>query len=291
MLKRASQVFVGLLLVLFTSANLAVAESTPTPQTNKIKVNGIELGYRVTGSGAPLLLITGYGATMDSWDHVLIDQLSDNFKVIVFDNRGMGYSSINKETLTIKLMADDAAGLLKALGVVKADVLGWSMGSMIAQEVALNYPGKVGKLILYATACTNKEANNALAHVATTQSKPLAERYFPTEWYKQNPDALERMPKSSVPPSPATVALQSKACSQWQGTEDRLSKLNIPVLLLVGADDDITPPSQSVRMARLIPGAWLAQFKGGSHFLQYQAPQDMARVVSAFLQAEQNLIK
>ena len=290
MLKRAFYLIIALMLVLVAAAEIPAQDQAAASATQYATVNGVKLGYRIIGSGPPLLLITGYGATMDSWDHVLIEKLAQKFKVIVFDNRGMGYSTINNDPLTVRLMADDAAGLMDSLGVAHAAVLGWSMGSMIAQEVALNHSGKAAKLVLYATACTNDEAKNALAHVAEIQARPPAERYFPARWYKQNPDALQRMPKSSIPPSAATAARQQEACLQWPGTKDRLAELAMPVLMVVGEQDEITPPSQSVRMAGLIPGAWLARFKGGSHFLQYQNPEDLARVVATFLGTRQDLV-
>ncbi len=290
MLKRLFYFIIALVMVLAAAAEIPARDQAAAPATQYARVNGVKLGYRVIGSGPPLLLITGYGATMDSWDHVLVEKLAENFKVIVFDNRGMGYSTINDDALTIRLMADDAAGLLDAVGVADAAVMGWSMGSMIAQEVALNHSGKAAKLVLYASACTNDEAQKALAHVAEIQARPPAERYFPAQWFKQNPDILQRMPRSSIPPSAATAARQQEACLQWPGTKDRLAKLDIPVLMVVGEQDEITPPSQSVQMAGLIPGAWMARFKGGSHFLQYQNPEDFARVVAAFLSTRQDLV-
>lgn len=290
MLKQTLRWTVALLL-------LIIAMTGPSPAADvggnigKAKVNGVELGYSISGKGRPLLLITGYGATMDSWDHELIEKLEAKFLVIVFDNRGMGYSAINDEKLTVKLMADDAAGLLDALKIKKADVLGWSMGSMIAQEVALDYPEKVGKVILYATACTNQQARDALVHVADIQALPPAERYFTADWAKNNPGALSRLPKPAIPPSAVTAAKQAQACKQWPGSVERLTGLNMPVLVLVGENDRITPVNQSVQVAGLVPGAWLARFRGGTHFLQYQAPADFARTVITFLETNQNLIE
>ena len=117
----------------------------------KVKVNGINMHYEVHGDGFPIVMITGVSFCLKIWDNVLIDSLSKQFKVILFDNRGAGQTDIPEGEYTIKMMADDTTGLMDALNIERAHILGFSMGGMIAQEVALNYPQKVEKLILWGT--------------------------------------------------------------------------------------------------------------------------------------------
>jgi pimeloyl-ACP methyl ester carboxylesterase len=119
----------------------------------KIKVNDLEVYYEVQGEGNPLVLIAGYSGTSQWWKEItpILEDLSKHYKTIAFDNRGAGRSSAPPGDYSIRKMADDVAGLLDALHIPRAHVLGYSMGGMIAQELAINHPGKVGRLILAST--------------------------------------------------------------------------------------------------------------------------------------------
>ncbi len=119
----------------------------------KVRVGDIDIAYKTFGEGDPIILINGYSFNMDSWDPTLLETLAANHTVIVFNNRGMGNTTSGEEEPSISLFANDTAGLLDALNIQKADVLSWSMGGRIAQELTLTYPDKVGKLILYAIGC------------------------------------------------------------------------------------------------------------------------------------------
>ena len=137
-----------------TNANTPNIQDIPT---KKVDVGDIDIAYKTFGKGDPILLINGYSFTMDSWDSTLLGTLASNHTVIVFDNRGIGNTTAGSEQkVSIGLFANDTAGLLEALNIKKADVLAWSLGGRIAQELTLNYPDKVGKLILYAIGCGGK---------------------------------------------------------------------------------------------------------------------------------------
>ena len=112
------------------------------------QVNGVTLGYREFGSGEPLLMIEGFGATIDDWNETFIGILATNYHVYTYDNRGMGYSSDNNATPTISLYSDDAAAMMTALGYDSMNVYGASMGSSISQQLAIDHPERVRKLIL-----------------------------------------------------------------------------------------------------------------------------------------------
>ena len=115
-----------------------------------INANGINIEYDIHGSGNPLVLISGLGYDRWMW-HKMIPHLATYFQVIAFDNRGVGGTDKPKGPYSARLLADDTAALLQALGIEKTAVLGHSMGGFIAQSLALNYPQLIDKLILSAT--------------------------------------------------------------------------------------------------------------------------------------------
>jgi pimeloyl-ACP methyl ester carboxylesterase len=111
-------------------------------------VNGVTLGYREFGSGEPLLMVTGFGGTMNGWNQTFIGILATKYHVYTYDHRGMGYSSDNNATPSIAQYADDAAGLMTALGYGSMHVYGVSMGSSISQQLVIDHPERVRKLVL-----------------------------------------------------------------------------------------------------------------------------------------------
>ena len=122
--------------------------------TKKIHVGDIDIAYKTFGKGDPILLINGYSFAMDSWHPTLLGKLAANHTVIIFDNRGIGNTTSGDEKqFSIGQFANDTVGLLEALKIKKSDVLGWSMGGAIAQELVINHPERVGKLIIHASFC------------------------------------------------------------------------------------------------------------------------------------------
>ena len=120
---------------------------------SRVKVNDIKMYYDVQGEGFPLVMVMGFLGSASCWDPRMMAPLSDKFKVLVFDNRGAGRTDVSEREYSIKLFASDTVGLMDALNIPRAHVLGISMGGMIAQEVALNYPERVEKLVLASTFC------------------------------------------------------------------------------------------------------------------------------------------
>ncbi|MEF2144205.1 MAG: alpha/beta hydrolase [Desulfovibrionaceae bacterium] len=259
-------------------------------QTGTVDVGEAKLAYRIYGQGEPLLLITGYAVTMESWPEPLLKELSRDRSVIIFDNRGMALSTASDTPFSLPLMAEDAADLLQGLGIGHAAVLGWSMGGCIAQELALLHPEMVEKLVLYATDVDSDEVVKALASIqATPDARPLA-HLFPAAWMNAHPDYLSLLPPVTVTPDPDMIARQKKAIEQWAGTRDRLQHINIPVLFIVGEQDTVTRAERSRLGISLVSGpAWLAVFDNAGHGLMFQAPMEMALTVLDFLAVKQQL--
>lgn len=259
-----------------------------------LRVDGAELGYRDLGRGEPLLLVMGYAGTMDVWDHALVAALARQRRVILFDNRGVGFSRIlaadAAQRLTIRRMAADALELLDGLGIERADVMGWSMGSVIAQEMALARPDKVRKLVLYGCVSEPEPVQRALARFAAMSPEEFLAALFPAPWLREHPDVYAGLPVPEIAADPAVVALQARALAEWPGTRDRLGGLRAPVLLVTGTDDNVTPTAESDVLAGLIEGSWLVRYRGGGHWLMYQTPRDLARTVLDFLDTRQDLL-
>jgi len=283
-----------LVCLVFLISLTACAHERPTSvesvSVQTVSVGSVDIGYKIVGQGEPLLMIMGYAGTMDVWDPALVQSLAQSYQVILFDNRNMGYSSSSPETVTITLMAQDALGLLDALGVESAHVLGWSMGSVIAQEMVLDQPVKVDKLMLYGSAYEREPVMAALKRFDGLKPEEFATMLFPKAWVSQHPDIYSRLPSSSIPPTPEAINRQRQALAMWAGTADRLSKITNDTLLVVGEEDAITPLGQSLAMSDMIDGAWLVRFKNAGHWLMYQAPEDLASVVKTFIETDHNLL-
>lgn len=260
-------------------------------ETKTIAVGDVTLGYKILGEGQPLLMIMAYGGAMDIWPPELISELAKTRKLILFDNRGAGSSSANDKPFSMQLFAQDALGLMDALKIEKADLLGWSMGSLIAQEMALAKPEKVGKLVLFGSALNNADIMKALGGMDKMTPETFVAQLFPAAWAEKNPEMIKSLPMLAKPIDPAIVKRQRKALEEWRGTASQLAKLDKDVLLIVGEADQITPAAQSLAMAQKIKGAWVARFKAAAHWLMYQNPKDFAQTVQAFLEIKQDLAR
>jgi pimeloyl-ACP methyl ester carboxylesterase len=274
----------------------SVASNIPT---RKVHVGDIDIGYKIFGKGNPILLITGAnGVKMDVWDPFLLRELSSDHTVIIFDNRGVGNTTAGVKTFSIKHFANDTSGLLDVLNIKKpVDVLGWSMGSFIAQELAILHPDKVNKLILYASSCSGKQSvppnakvttfftNNVTRITSNGNARFLASAslLFPKTWIKENPNYLQYLPKSKESASIQTILGQIRAMSTWTESCDQLSRITKPTLVIDGTSDIITPSANSLLIAEKIPGAWLVRISGAGHGLMYQYPQKFSTIVETFL--------
>lgn len=222
-----------------------------------VQVRDFKMGYRVFGKGDPLLLVMGFAGTMDIWDTALVRELAKEHTVIIYDNRGIGSSSAGAEEITIKGMADDAAVLIDVLGYDKVHVMGWSMGGLIAQELALNHPQKVNKLILMGAACDSGPVAEIIHELMAMDVKELISHFFPRPWLEKHPDALSRLPHPAASPDSGVVKSQADAMFNWSGSCGRLHELHKDTLIISGQDDDILPTELSLQLVREIRGPGL----------------------------------
>jgi pimeloyl-ACP methyl ester carboxylesterase len=246
----------------------------------KAKVNDVQIYYEVQGDGFPLVMIMGLSANIDWWDPRMIQELSKNFKTVMFDNRGAGRTDLPKRECTIKLFADDTAGLMDALKISRAHVVGVSMGGMIAQELALNYPEKVEKLVLCSTNCGGEKSIQASTEVLEMLTadrgglspEEIARMTIPLLLTKafidKNPDFVELIIQQILraPISNEAFMRQLIACMNFN-TCDRLAQIKAPTLVLHGKRDILIPPENGSILAKAIPKAKLAYFENSAHGL------------------------
>ena len=275
-----------------------------TAQTEHVEVGDINIAYKRFGQGKPILFIPGTSQTKEAWNATLLSQLAaTNHTVIIFDNRGIGETTVGTKPFSIEQFANDTAGLLDALQIEKADVFGVSLGSFIAQELTLNFPQKVDRLILHAAYCGGNEttyaSGQALEAIMTLsspeilrnmtveqQAMVLAQTMFPPEWLSQHPEVVNTViqlaPSRSA--SPEIIQQQGFASGTWRGSCDRLANITQPTLVIVGDQDLLTPAANSIMMAQKIPNSWLVIIQGTGHGMMLQVPVEFGAIVRAFLE-------
>ncbi|MBU1672608.1 MAG: alpha/beta hydrolase [Actinobacteria bacterium] len=269
-------------------------EEVPARQ---VKVGDVNISYREYGEGYPLVLLMGLSGTMGVWDPYFITELSKNNRIIMFDYRGIGKSGSGSKRITIEQFADDTSGLMDALKVTRANVLGWSMGTYVAQEFVLAYPEKTNKVVLYAADFGGEKAvmpSQEVIDAMTDQTGSPQDReqrsmetLFPAEWL-ENPKNQEYLKevfgKYSDTPTGEAVEGQLEAWRSWRGTYDRLPQIENETLLISGASDINTPWQNTPMMFERLPNAWMTLIKGGGHGVMFQQPREMASVINGFLE-------
>jgi pimeloyl-ACP methyl ester carboxylesterase len=268
----------------------------------KVKVGDLDISFKQLGNNTdkPIVLINGHSTSKDMWSPTLLKELSANRMVIIFDNRGVGESTVGTKQFSINQFANDTMGLLDVLNITDADILGFSMGSFIAQELALKNPNRVNSLILYASSCGGTEAVppnpqalqaiDALTNTSTPTQEgidKITSTMFPPEWFKANPNYQNYIPLSRESAPPEIVQRQENAIISWftKGTCEDLSNITQPTLVIVGTEDIWTPAVNSLMIAEKVPAAWLVQIRDSGHGLMYQYPDKFTRVVSTFLES------
>lgn len=273
------------------SKNINNSDYLTSLPVSHIQAGDVNVAYRIFGKGDPLLLIMGFAGTMDIWDAALVRELAKQHTVIIYDNRGAGSTIGGNNKITISRMAADSAKLLDVLGYETAHVLGWSMGGMIAQELALDHPEKVNKLILMATACDPDAVADITRRLMGMDTKELLSHFFPKTWLIKHPEAYSKLPRPAAPVSSETIKAQADAMINWTGTCPRLPSLQNNTLIISGTDDDILPGKLSMELAEKIKGSWLARYKNAAHWLMYQDPQSLALTISTFLAVNEDMVR
>jgi len=227
-----------------------------------LRVNDITMYYERHGEGVPLVLIAGLGLDLSEWGRI-VPWLAERFEVIAFDNRGAGRTDKPDMPYSMELMAQDTAGLMQALGVERAHIVGVSMGGKIALALALAHPAMVNKLVLVSTSASRRRHRWRVRLLSLLRNLPIFRGTYPQPRY-----AYRR---------------QLQASGAYDGRA-RLPELQMPTLILHGKKDQTTPYRLAEEMHAGIAGSELLAFAGGHIFFFLREQQRFLEAVAAFLE-------
>jgi pimeloyl-ACP methyl ester carboxylesterase len=293
-----------------TNSNTTNVVNTEDIPLEKVHVGDIDVAYKMFGKGEPIILFNGASDNMDAWDPSFLTGLSSNHTVIVFDQRGIGNSTVGSNPYTYQQLADDTAGLLDALKIPKADVMGYSLGGHIAQAFTISHPEKVNSLTLVASTCSGKDGmpkpaefkklqadivNKSLQNIPITEElKALNVASLGSGWVKLHPESVD-IPANTTslqqlkPGLSPEIADKQNSLGIWENTNwsgacDAEAKLAKPTLVIAGTDDnDYMPHGNALVLASKIPGAWLVQIKDAGHAVMNQYPAEIGKILITFL--------
>lgn len=269
-----------------------------TPQMITIPNGKIE--YYRFGHGTPLILITGYFANVKSWNMTFLKNLAEKHDVIIFDNRNVGGSVNFSNRYTSFDLAEDVNYLLKALNISRANILGISMGGMIAQQFAISYPKKVDHLILVNTFIAGIPPVMPSEEIKAdlyAQPKGKIKQYLMALRLLFPPQDRSKMffsfirdrfnpPTKEAPLSQSVIKQQQNLVNRWMKDTVALQKikqLKMPVLILSGGSDYIIPYANADVLKKEIPRAKLVRWKDGGHAMTFQHPEAIANVINQWL--------
>jgi pimeloyl-ACP methyl ester carboxylesterase len=280
--------------------NETMAANCKDVPTKTVDVHGTPFAYRELGpdTGVPLLLLNHITAVLDDWDPAVVDGLAAERRLILVDLRGVGASGGSTPD-NFEAMADDTAAFLGALGLDTADLLGFSLGGMVAQVVAQRRPDLVRRIVLAGTGPAGDEGpaawgdvvQSAFAKAGAEGKHPKHFLFFPpTPGGQAAADAFlarldERTEDRDTPVTDETIGAQLAAAAKWErGTSPAgLAGVDKPALVVNGDNDIMEPTISSFRLAQLLPDARLAVYPDSGHGGIFQYHELFVRQVLEFL--------
>lgn len=259
------------------------------------RVNDVDLSYEVQGEGPPLLLLSGLGLSSLAWTTVL-PQLTDQFTCITVDNRGTGRSETPPGPYSIDEMAGDVAGLIEHLDVGPVPVVGWSLGGSVLQALLINHGDLVERGVLLSAFPSYTPLQHAWLDAglslrrqgldaATIALNGMAWSYTPRLLSDHGAAAAQAELATQTPYPTSLEGFEAQAAGlRVYDSRAELPKVTRPVLVLVGAEDVLTPVAQSVEMTRLIPDATLQVLPRGGHAMVLEYPADTLTPIVEYVQ-------
>ena len=281
-------------------------DSNVTAPTRLMEANGTTYAYRRFGggNGRPLLFLQHFTGTLDNWDPAVTDPLASGREVILFDSAGVGRSS-GEVPHTIAGMATHAFAFLDNLGVRTCDVLGYSLGGMVAQQMAQDRPSIFRRMILVATApragsdIMHLEKPSLAKHLGDPRLRGYAvlQKIFfaPTDASQAAGDAFlgrlaQRKDDLDRPSGPAVAAAQMAAFREWEQSKGtrfaELTNIGQPTLVVNGIHDEMIPVSNSYRLSENLPNAVLLTYPDSGHGALFQFHESFTRQAAAFLASD-----
>ena len=272
--------------------------------TETVEIAGTRFAYRQLGAdtGVPVIFLNHLAAVLDNWDPRVIDGIAAKRRVIVFDNRGIGASGGSTPT-SVEAMARDAIAFIRALGFDQVDLLGFSLGGMVSQVIALEEPQLVRKLILAGTGPAGGEGMDKVTSItirsmlkgAVTLKDPKTYLFFTRtpngkraagEFMKRLKERMEDRDKAI---SPIAFRAQLKAIKAWATQQPSdLSRIRQPVFVANGDQDLMVPSSNSADLARRLPDARLTLYPDAGHGGVFQYHDEFVAEVLDFLSSSDN---
>jgi len=264
-----------------------------TAPIHVVRTSDGTVAYRELGSGPALLLIAGADATMDGWPPSFVDALAAHHTVVVFDNAGVGRTSAVSAPalLSITAMASQTSALISALRLRRPAVLGWSMGGMIAQALAISHPAQVSLLILAATAVGTGKAVPLPPYATVSGLSPakVVAKLFPKNQaaaVRAYLNAIQQYP-GFYQVSAATFHSQYLAAERWLAGQDAAGRLvgdiRVPTLVAEGTADQFIATVNGRLLAGSVPGAKLLLFADAGHAFLFQDAARFIRAVETFM--------
>lgn len=256
--------------------------------------NGVRIYYETSGAGAPLLLIAGLASDSQSWLPVTAE-LGAHCRLIMPDNRGAGRSAQEGIDISVGKMADDCAALVRHLGLPSVNLLGHSMGGLVALDCAMRYPGLVDRLVLAGISAPISARNNALlSDWALWRESGMDLRlwfrsifyWLFTRRFFENEAAVQEAIRSAVdypyPQSEDAFAKQVEAIADFNCTED-LPSITSKTMVIAGKEDILMPPEMCAETAKAIPNAGFALIEDAAHSIHMEQPRAFAECVLKFI--------
>ena len=278
------------------TSTAAAQDKLETAPNKTVEANGIKFSYRSFGktTGTPLVLLQHFTGTMDYWDPAVVNGLAKERPVVVFNNTGVGKTS-GATPDNVEQMATDAVAFINALGLKKVDLLGYSLGGFIAQEVAAKNPELVRKVILAGTgvkgggnnlmkvvgeAFSQKDSPDPRLYLFFTQTSESQQAG--KEFIKRSSVRADRDPESGKP----IMDAQGKALIVWTSTPDDnalLKSISQPVLIVQGSNDTMLPTESSITMFKNIKNAELILYPDSNHGSIFQHHDEFVNQANFFL--------